>query len=221
MTWLWILLWIAIAVIILGSFFWSTIILQRQKKAWSDFAKKYDLDYQGGKYLESPAVVGPLKGYGVSLFTAVRDPDDVKEKRYVSVIEIKSPRGFSAEGAAGTQEMHNFMQSLGALSPYEVPFEKWNKTWRVYAKNLDEMSRFFSRENAVHIGKILNMKNADTLLIFNKDEGAVRLETSDPVNNTESIERVILNIIKHLDALMSPQQKLEAPPEQIKGPERT
>lgn len=206
MTWFWILLWLAFSVIVLGTFFWSTIILQNQKRAWAAFSKKHNLTYIAGKFLESPTITGNYKGHDIACFSALRDPDDPKARKYVSVMEVNLPHGILDSFAAGTEAMHNFMSTLELLKPYEVEGKEWKKDYRLYAKDEEVAKDYLSETRIKHIAKILGLKNADVIVMFDKNEGVVRAETSDPIQEVKTAEQVLNYIIKHLQPLYLDQK---------------
>lgn len=210
MTWLWILLWVVFSAIILGASFWSTIILQKQKRAWSEFAKKHKLKYIGGKFMESPTVAGTLRGFSVSFFSALRDPDDPKARRYVSVIEIKALQGLAGSSAAGTAEMVPFMQTLSALKPYEVNSVHWDKNFRFFTRDAAVTDAYLDNARIRHLNAILATKNADVLVMFDETAALVRVETPDPVQEIAKIEKVMDHLIKNFEPLMIDERQRAA-----------
>lgn len=201
MTWFWILIWLAFSVFIIGMFSWSTIILQRQKRAWADFALKHGLAYDRRRFLDSAAVTGLYKGFDITLMSLPREADDPRDNRFVSVLELKFPQGLQDSFAIGTPAMHPFIEQFDAYKQYTIPAKGWKEEYKVYANNLDRAKDFLTADRLKHIARILSLKNADVLIMFDSQEGIVRAETIDPVQTSDKVEQVADYLIKHCKAL--------------------
>lgn len=210
MSWIAILLWIGLSSIILGAFFWSTLILIKQKRAWQTYAQKHKLKYEGGRFLESPTVTGMLGKFGVSCFSAMRDPDDMKARRFVSVIEIKLPDGLIGSGAAGTKDMIPFMQTLTVLKPHDFESEEWTEDDHYCTADVVIAEEYWTDERLKHLKAILGVKNADVVFMYDENEALIRIETPDPIQEIEKAEKVINFLIKHAKELQITSEQREA-----------
>lgn len=198
---IWVLLWLVLSAIILGASVWSSVILFRQKKAWQAFAAKHSMTYTAGRFMGPPMLEGFIDKYRVSFFTAERQSADVRQRRFVTVVEISLPEGLITGAAIGTSEMVMFMESLTYLSPLAITHEKWDPSWRVFARNRDAVRLFLTPERMEHAIQILSTRNADVLIIFDDTQGVVRVETSDPILDPAKAEKVITRLIKHAGGL--------------------
>ncbi len=192
---IWIFLWLILTVIILGATFWSTIILYRQKAAWERFARIHKMTYLRGKLMESPTVEGMIGACKISLFTAMRQGENDRKNRMVSVIEIALPHGMIDGGAAGTPEMVPFMQSLETIKPMEVSHEKWQENYTFMGRNQDALKLYLTPERLEALAHILVLKNADILVMFDGNQAVIRVETVDPMLVPQKLDKIITRLI--------------------------
>lgn len=204
---LWILLWFALSAIILGASGWSTYILFRQKEAWRALAAKHKLTYTPGRFLGPPSLEGFIDKYRVSFFTAERQSPDIRNRRFVTVLEMNFPEGLIDGAAAGTPEMVPFMEGLTRLSPMAIDAPKWDTRNRLFARNRDAIRIYLNEQRLEHLIQLLATRNADTIIIFDDNQSIVHLETSDPILDAEKAEKVIKRLIVHAEGLRLTKQE--------------
>lgn len=202
MTWLWILLWIGLSFIILGAFAWSTVILQRQKSAWKAYADKHNLSFERGRMMDSPLINGKVGDYFLLCFSDMRDPHDVKARRYVSIIELKHAAPKAIESAAGTTDMVAFLEGLPGLLSHKIEQKNWSDRFHFYVADEKILTDFWDERRIKHLIKILSVKNAEVVMRYFEGNIVVRIETPDPVQNIEKIEQVVGYLMKHIDAVL-------------------
>jgi hypothetical protein len=220
MTWLWILLWLLFSAFVLGTFFWSTIILIRQKKSWKEFAERNNLTYEAGRFLDSAVVTGDYKGHVITLASLPRQGADPRDRRFVSVIEVNFPQGILDSFAIGTQAMHAFIEQFDVYTLIPVKAKGWNEEHRIYAANKETAKNYLNETRLKHIAKILSTKNADVIIMFDAQEGVVRIETIDPIQDGEKAGQVIDYIVKNMEPLFLTEEEKPAkqPPKQPDTP---
>lgn len=223
---LWILLWLALSAIILGASGWSAYILYRQKETWRAFAAKHKFTYTAGKMMGPPSLEGFIDKYGVSFFTAERQAPDVRDRRFVTVVEITCPEGFIEAAVAGTSEMVPFMESLPNLSPMLAEMdpatkEKWDDKNRIFARNRDAVRLYLTPERMTHLAALLGTRNADVIVLFDDTQALVRLETSDPILDADKAEKVIKRLILHAQGMRITKQERAEIKERAKADEET
>lgn len=212
MTAFWILVWILLSAIILGTSVWSWVILFKQKQAWESFSKKYKMTFRKSKFLAPAEVEGFIGEYKVNLFTAERRGADPRSRRYMTVLEIVVPGGLVDGGAIGTAEMVPFMDSLGTLKPVPPETIKLKDGVRLYAREENDVKTYLTPERIEHLNHIFSTRNVDILFIFTKETGVLRLETSDPMADAVKMDKAIQRLITHLKPLtLSSAVKNEKP----------
>ena len=205
---MWILLWVILSVVLLGSALWSLQILMRQKKAWEAYAKKKGLVFNKGTFMGAAEINGVIGNYKIAFFTAERQEADVRRRRYVTSVEITLSEGLVNGGVAGTQNVLTFMQSLGKLHPY--PIDGWQPTQYMFVLHDDVIKAYLTPDRLETFDNILKTRNSDTVIVFSDQEMAIRLETSDPMQDADKMDKVITRILGLADKLrITPEQRAQ------------
>jgi len=205
---MWIFIWLVLSAILLGATGWSLRILLLQKKAWAAYAKSKNFSYQPGTFMGPAEMSGVVGDYKLSFFTGERQGVDVRTRRYVTVVEIDLVEGLVDGGVTGSQEMLPFMQSLSRLHPHQVEGPGWEANLFMFIKNDNAVKAYLTPERIEVISSILKTKNADVLIVFHDKELVVRLETSDPMQDAQKIEKIVTRIMGLCDKLrITPEQR--------------
>lgn len=192
---MWILLWLVLSAILIGATLWSLQILMRQKAAWDKYAKMKGFTFNRGTFMGPGEMNGVIGDYRLSFFTAERAGADVRTRRYVTVLEINLIDGLIDSGALGTKEMLPFLQTLDKLHPLIIEGAPFEEGTHVFAKSDTVMKAYLTQERIETLASILKTKNADTLVLFNEKEVVVRLETSDPMQDADKIDKIVNRLI--------------------------
>ena len=179
-----------VTIVVWGSFLWTTQILMRQKKAWEMFAKKYKLTYEKGQFFGSPAMVGAIGKYQVAYYSAQKPTTDVQGQRSVTVVEIGYPQGLVDGGAAGTEVMVPFMQTMNLLHPYNPKWQEWNKDFKMMVREDSEADGFWNQKRLQALQDILSAEKADVLFLYDDREALIRYETTDPLQDPNQIKKI-------------------------------
>lgn len=198
---MWIFLWVVLSSILIGATLWSLQILIRQKKAWESYAKSRNFTFNRGTFMGPAEMSGVIGDYKLSFFTAERVGADYKTSRYLTVLEIDLIDGLVDGGVVGTKEMLPFMQSLDKLHPYKIDDPGWEEGNFAFVKNDDIMKAFLTPERVESLNGILKTRNADALVIFNDRELVARLETADPMQDADKIDKIVRRILGLCDKL--------------------
>lgn len=151
---------------------------------------------------------GVIGDYKLAFFTAERAGDDIRTRRYITALEIDLMEGLIDGGVMGTREMVPFMQSLDRLHRYKIDRPGWDENHYAFMKFDEVANAYFTPERIEACSNILKTKNADVLIIFNEREMLVRLETSDPMQDAEKIDKIVSRIIALCNKLrITPEQR--------------
>lgn len=210
MSILWILLWAVLSLIILGATFWNIIILQKQKKVWAEFADKKGLMFQKGSFSSSCAMDGVIDGYQVSFFTAEQQNPDVRKRRKVTGMQINVTEGIVDSMAAATVEMLPFVKSLPGILAHKPQSKKWDKNHHLFVRNPEAVDAYLTDERADAVKKLLNMKNADVVLLIDDGEAVLRYETTNPMNDLALLEKVVKATLGRIDVLKVTKKERKA-----------
>jgi hypothetical protein len=219
-----ILIYIAyfLFVILIVTFFsWSTVVLQRQKKAWHVFATRHDLVYHNARLMQAAAVEGNYKGYRIGLFSEGR----VEEQRrgfirFRTVIEVIFGESMPIRGALGNTDAAPVISYLNYGTNHiaeEQP--NWDKNHIITASNHTFIKEYLTPMRMKGLNNFFNMKNTTAMFVFNEKDSFLRLETSNPMIEADKIESLInkmvhlANVLK-LEKTEIPVQPAQEPPVQ-------
>lgn len=205
-----IFIWIIISLFLLGISGWTVVILRQQKRSWSAFAARHGLEYQKGGFMESPIVRGTLGGFSISLFCDAQQTDDVRGRRYVSVIEIETGSGMPTGAAMGTQEMRAFIETLAFPDIVAFEHEKWLATYVVKTRDAPALKAFMTKERMDALTDVMRMTNVAVLFFFDELAGILHLETVDPLRDPERLDRIMKRLIAAITILV-PEVKVASP----------
>ncbi len=206
---MWIFIWFLLSAILIGASVWSYNILMRQKKAWEIFAKARNFTFVKGTSMGPAEMSGVIGDYKLAFFTAERQDNDIRNKRYLTVVEFDLVEGLFNGGVAGTKEMLPFMQSLVKLKPYTVDLSFWDKADHfMFMQNEAASKAYLTPERLETINTILKTRNADCVVIFNDQQIVIRLETTDPMQDAEKIDKIVKRIMALCDKLrIAPEER--------------
>lgn len=205
---MWIFLWIVLSVILLGSTAWSLSILLKQKAAWEAFAKPRSFIFKRGTFMGPAEMSGVIGDYKLGFFTAERQTLDARSRRYVTVVEIELAEGVVNGAVMGTQEMLGFMQSLDLIKPYTIEGHGWEKGMYAFIRNDDAIKAYLTPERLEVFASLLKTRNADVLIVFHDTQLVVRLETSDPMQDADKIDKITKRVMGLMDKLrVTPQER--------------
>lgn len=206
---LWFLLWFVLAFILIGATVWSTIILIQQKNAWRNFAKKKGLVFTPNKFFEPPSLEGVINGYNISFFSATQQNPDSRKDRQVTVMQVNVNDSFVDGIACGTEQMLPFLQTLEAITPHDVKQGKWNKKFHIRTRNKKAVDAYLTEERIKALQSVLNMPNADILIILDDAEGMFRFETPNPFNDESTVENTLKKLFARIKVLQPSEDEFK------------
>ena len=202
MSFFWIFIYILIVVFILAMFFWSQIILQQQKKAWRDFAKKHDLVFKKAGFFEAGAVEGNYKKNRIGIFSeGIVDENSRGMVKYRTVIEIIFGYGMPGTGAIGNMAAMRIIEGLNFGPTHHPEHADWNKSHLVTASDRDFLMAYLTPNRITKLNSFLNMPNAVALLVYDNQDVFLRVETSDPMKDLKKIEKFTDKLVILADEL--------------------
>lgn len=217
-----ILIYIAyfLFVILIVTFFsWSTIVLQRQKKAWHVFATRHDLVYHNARLMQAAAVEGNYKGYRIGLFSEGR----VEEQRrgfirFRTVIEVIFGESMPVRGALGNTDAAPVISYLNYGTNHIVEEQpNWDKNHIITAGDHAFIKEYLTPIRMKGLNNFFNMKNTTAMFVFNEKDTFLRLETSNPMIEADKIESLINKMVNLANVLKLEKSEAVAnvPPEEV------
>ncbi|PZQ47881.1 MAG: hypothetical protein DI551_02650 [Micavibrio aeruginosavorus] len=204
---MWVFLWVILSSILIIASVWSLRILLSQKKAWAAYAKSKNFTYNAGTFMGPAEMSGVIGDYKLSFFTAEREGGDVRTRRLMTALEINLTEPVADGCVMGTQEMLPFMQSLEYLKPMQLEHPGWEKNFFAFVRYEPVVRAYLTPERLDAYTAILGTKNADVLIIFNDTQLVLRLETSDPMQNADKIDKIVKRLLALCDKVrVTPEQ---------------
>lgn len=202
-TLLWILLYILFATAILSFFFWSTILLQKQKKTWAEFAKRHNLIYRKAPALmQASAVEGLYKGFRFGLFSEGRIDDNSRGMvRYRTVIEFLFDEGMPAAAAMGDVSAAPVIRALNYGPSYHPEWSGWNKQNVITTNGKTFLKEYLTSERLETVNKFLNMQGATNMFVFDGVDSFIRIETADTLHEMDKLENLVNKLLPIAQAL--------------------
>lgn len=210
MSYLWLFIYILFVVLVVAFFFWSAITVLRQKKTWSEFAKKHDLIYRKpARIMDSASVEGVYHDYRINLLCeAYVDQHGRGMQTQVTVLEVLFNQGMPCAGAIGNVHAAPTVEYLRYGTPYVPKMEGWNKNHLITAVDHEFLAEYLNNARLEKINKFLNMPNATTMFVFDGNDSFLRVEIKDPMMELEKLERLVNKLVRLGDSLkLSPQEK--------------
>ena len=200
---MWIFIWFLLSAFVLGVFAWSLRILFQQKSAWKAYAKKMNLNYQDGPtFLSSPVLSGSIGAYGFGLYTEEQRTNDTRGQRFSTILEIALRHGLPVTGAMGTQTMIPLIQTL-RMDQSVVPQDKdWDPSWMIRTRHAGMVEKFLTPARIEIIKKIFRMKVLSAFFIFDEQDAVLRIETADPLNDSQRLEKIVKSLILQAEGLI-------------------
>ena len=202
MSYFWIIIYILFVLFILTIFFWSTIILQQQKKAWQTFAKKHGLLLHKGGFFETHTVEGNYKKNKINLFSQEKiDESSRGMVKYRTAMEIVFDYGFPGTGALGNIGAMRVVEVLNFGPTFHPENSDWNESHLVTASNRDFIKAYLTPKRMEKLNTFFNMPNAVVMMVFNNDDTFLRVETTDPMTEPAKIEKFFDKLVALIDDL--------------------
>ncbi len=196
MSFLWLFIYLIFAAFILAMFFWSTIILQRQKNAWKKFAEKHNLSLKKGTFFEASAVEGNYKKNKINLFSQPRSDEKSRGMvKYRTTIEVIFDYGFPGVGALGNISSMSIIEYLDFGPTFHPEDKSWNTSHLVTCSDRDFIKAYLTPKRLEKINSFLNIPNAMALLVYDAQDAFIRVETADPLTDIKKIETFIDKLI--------------------------
>lgn len=198
---IWFLIWLFLALFILGLFGWSFHILLRQKRAWAEFAKKNGLILNPGKTFSSSSVTGNLKSFPFYLYSEEQTINQSGTRRFRTIIQFELPGPMPAPGVVASAEAGNFARALSLKENFIPEFEFWNKTIVLMTDDPEALRSYLTEERCKSLNALMTIKAIATILIFDNKNVYLRFETADAFDDATKLDRFISKAVEHAKIL--------------------
>lgn len=211
---MWLFLWVVFVLAAAGFFLWSYHATYEQKKAWKAFAAKYNLRYEGGRMMDSPAMTGQIKGRELNFYPQMVDTPQ-GQKVTQNVIEIFLNKIPSTVCVVAKSGLSDFVMSLDFPEPFHVDNDNWPKG--LLARTLDERAPelwFMQDSEKIKAIETLNKTPFDFAFLADTDQAFIALRTASPLSNPKQLSKVMAILFDAAAKLENDNQA----PETIENP---
>jgi hypothetical protein len=126
-------------------------------------------------------------------------------------MEFGLHRGIPTLGAIFTPMAANIFDGQVMNAPIGIDNDpEWDPAWKIRADNIKVVLNYLTPERKKIIGKLFRMKVLSALVIFNADDMVVRLETADPLDDLDRLEKVTRGVMNQLEPLKASADEFEA-----------
>lgn len=193
--------WLLLSAALLYFVGWTYFILTRQKKAWKDFARQKKLRYTPGSPLGSAEVKGAYDGYTVHVFVGEHVSADARGSRKLSAIEVHLSSNMPFEAGFATGGMVKVIQGVGFKQEIKPAHAEWDKSYIAAGSSGQMLSAYLSPERMGALLSLAKIKNAWMTFLCRGQTSLLRIDTSDPLDSVEKLDKVIVRMIAAARAL--------------------
>lgn len=198
---IWFLLWVFLAIFIIGLFGWSLHILMRQKRAWAQFAEKNNLTAIAAGFFSSSNVSGTLKGFPFYLYSEEQTINQSGSKRFRTIVQFELPGPMVTPGIIASAEAGNFARGLNLKESYTPEFDFWNKGIVVLADDAEKLKAYMTEDRCKSLNALLTIKTIATILIFDDKNVYLRFETADAFDDFKKLDRFVAKAVEQVKIL--------------------
>lgn len=191
-----ILIWVALSLFLLGFWFWSNWVLFKQKQVWKLFAQKRKLRYYGGKMFDSPEVAGTYQDFEVLAFTAEHDTGDGRVGRRLTSIEVTLHSSLPTSGAVASGGMVKLVEELLFQAEYRPDIPGWDNSYIVRSRDNAVMKAYLTEPRVQALIKLMKIKNAWVILFFTGGRGLLRIDTPDPLYDPKHFDDTMKKMVE-------------------------
>jgi hypothetical protein len=197
------MLWVFIAIFIMGLFAWSMQILLRQKKAWQIVSNSLNLGYVKGKLTSSPSLSGSLKSFPLTIYSEEQLVNQNGSKRYRTIIQFQLPIIIPSQGIIASSDAKNFANSLTLSEVMSVEGTTIHPSITLRANQISLLQTYLTDEKIKSLNTIMTIKGIACIFIFDENSTFVRFETPDAFDDAPRLERFLLKAVEHIRVLAS------------------
>jgi hypothetical protein len=197
----WLLLWFALSFVLLYFFGWTMYILVRQKRSWKDFARKHNLRYKSGKFMDAPEVNGVFKGYSINMFTGEHIQNDSRGNRKLTALEIEINSRMPMDAVIGSGGMVDVARAFGLSDEFQPDIKGWKTEYIIRSDNYNMIKAYLGEDRLKQIMALMKAHNIWVILVFKGDDALLRVDLPDPLEDQKRLEAIMSKMVDVAKAL--------------------
>lgn len=192
---IWFMIWVFIAVFVLGTSLWSFYILLKQKRAWEAFSKKNQFEFLPSAVLKSPYLRGSFHGVPFTIFSDFQLSGRERLNGTRTTFQVVIAGGLqSGEAVIGSSAFRNFINGLSLPIEYVSDANGLNKDVCARMRVAEGLTPYLTKERIVVINGLTSIKNSPALILITNEEIVLRIESADPFDNSDKLERFLTKL---------------------------
>lgn len=188
---IYIMIWIAVTLFLVTFWFWSVLVLYKQKQTWKAFSKGKDLRYRSNSMFDSPEISGVYKGYKVYLFTAEHEAPDGRYARRLTSIEVTLKSSLPVALAVASGGMVQIVEELNFRAEYRPEAHGWDNSYIVRARSEEVIKEYLTDRRVQALIEVMKIKNSWLILFFSSGQGLLRLDMPDPLSDMKKLNGLL------------------------------
>ncbi|MCC7305262.1 MAG: hypothetical protein IT558_03270 [Alphaproteobacteria bacterium] len=189
------IIWLILSATLLYFLGWDLLIRYRQKQAWKIYAAQKKLRYSSPQMFSSPEIGGVLEGHTLGLFTGEHIVADARGSRKLTAIEITLSSVMPFEGGVASAGMVTFLKKMNMHEEILPGHPGWNNSYIAATTNRAAFESYLTKERLDALTSIMKAKNVWTIMVFREKMSLLRLDTPDPLDKVEKIERTVKKLL--------------------------
>lgn len=198
---IWFFLWLILSGALLYFLGWTVFILTRQKGAWRAYASRHKLRYKPNSFFEAPEISGTIGNHTISVFSGEHMADDARRARKLMAAEVQLSGVMPIEGGVASGGHVDIVQSLGFKEEIRPKHPGWDKSWIASSSNKHVLESYLTPERLDALTSLMKIKSAWVILIFRDDVMLLRLDTPDPLDSGQKLDRLMKKMLQVADTL--------------------
>jgi len=199
---MWLFLWVVFVLAAIGFFLWSYHAIYEQKRAWKAFSEKYNLQYFGGKMMDSPSMTGQIKGYDFNFYPQI--VENVQGQRQTqNIVEIFLNTVPDMISVVATPGFSDFVTVLDLPEPFHVDDPEWptyvlSRTF----PNEDPVSWFMNEKQRLAALQKLTKLPFDWAFFSDAERAFIALRTPNSLADPAKLNKlvgVLMDVTKMLE----------------------
>ncbi|MCB1782755.1 MAG: hypothetical protein KDI13_02055 [Alphaproteobacteria bacterium] len=157
---------------------------------------KRKLRYQGNKLYDSPEISGSIDSYKVKIFTSEHAARDARGVRKLTTIEVSLLTYLPLGAAVASGGMVSLVDELTQLTKeFRPQVTGWDDSYIVRSRDNGVVEAFLTPERLAGIVDLMKIKNAWIILIYAMEEGLLRIDTPDPLEDPKKLDALVRQMI--------------------------
>lgn len=206
MTIVWVLLWLLLAIGVIGFIGWSTNILMAQKKAWQEFAAKHKLEItQEPGLLKPVSLAGLIGGRRTNIYSQTEQNPMEKMQRIYTHVEVFLNTPPAVMLVLSKKLLPSLMSELTLPIGIAVRGTDWPVMSVAQTNDPDAAKVWLNvpRQRALNNFMSLSNKETETIFICNGVQAFLIWRSEDPLRDPKKLNALVQKLFalaKELDA---------------------